>query len=54
MKTNERKQQPGKTNLGDFIFAIKNKDNEEQRAVLFIYSWTLQHEGEDEWLGEVT
>lgn len=54
MKTNEGKQQAGKINLADFLFANRNKDNKEHRAVLFICSWTLWHEGGDEWLGEVT
>lgn len=45
MKKNEGKQQAGRINLADLIFAIRKKDNKEQRAVLFLCSWTLQHEG---------
>lgn len=41
MKSNEWKQQAGKINLADIKFAIRNKDYKEQRAVLFICSWTL-------------
>lgn len=45
MKKNEGKQQAGRINLADLIFAIRKKDNKEQRAVLFLCSWTLQHGG---------